>query len=55
VGLNPETGLALSLVKRVRELLVGLPAILTWQIMEGHNWLLRKDTLSKKPGKDIQP
>ena len=47
VGLNPETGLALSLVKRVRELLIGLPAILYWQIMEGHNLLYRKNNLSE--------
>ena len=32
VGLNPEIGLALSLVKRVREFLVGLPALIAWQI-----------------------
>lgn len=35
IGLGPELGLALSLVKRVRALLLGVPALLTWQIMEG--------------------
>ena len=34
VGLNQETGLALSLVKRVREFMVGLPALLIWQFIE---------------------
>jgi putative membrane protein len=31
VGLAPEVALALSLVKRIRELLVGLPGLLAWQ------------------------
>jgi putative membrane protein len=35
LGLNPETGLALSLAKRVRELLLGIPALLHWQFEEG--------------------
>jgi putative membrane protein len=42
VGLSPETGLAISLVKRVRELLVGLPALLLWQFQEGHRLLRRR-------------
>ncbi len=42
VGLGPETGLALSLVKRVRELLLGLPALLLWQLLEGRRVLHRK-------------
>ncbi len=35
LGLAPETGLALSLAKRVRELLMGVPALLAWQWLEG--------------------
>jgi putative membrane protein len=39
-GLSPELALALSLVKRVRELLLGLPALLAWQVVEGRRlWL----------------
>ena len=34
IGLEQETGLALSLVKRVRELLVGLPGLLVWHFIE---------------------
>ncbi len=34
VGLTPETGLAVSLVKRGRHLLVGVPALLAWQRLE---------------------
>jgi putative membrane protein len=33
-GLTPETALALAVVKRARELLVGLPGLLVWMILE---------------------
>ena len=35
IGIGPELALALSLVKRVRELVLGLPALLAWQLAEG--------------------
>lgn len=34
-GLGPETALALSLLKRARDLVIGLPAIGVWQVVEG--------------------
>lgn len=34
-GLSPETALALSLLKRARDLVIGLPAVGVWQIVEG--------------------
>jgi putative membrane protein len=37
VGLQPETGLTLSLVKRVRELLLGIPGLLVWHLVEIRN------------------
>ncbi len=37
LGLSPEVSLAVSLAKRLRELLVGLPALLVWQLAEGRN------------------
>ena len=40
LGLTPEMGLALSLVKRVRDLLLGIPAFLGWQVLEsGRLWV----------------
>jgi hypothetical protein len=39
-GLAPETVLALSLLKRVRDLTLGLPALLAWQILEARRALL---------------
>lgn len=41
--LPPEVGLALSLVKRLRELLLGLPGVLAWQLIEGKQaWSSKK-------------
>ena len=34
-GLDPQTALALSLIKRARDLAIGVPALLAWQIGEG--------------------
>ena len=36
IGLTPELGLALSLCKRVRELIIGLSGLIAWKIWEGH-------------------
>jgi putative membrane protein len=36
VGVPAETALALSLIKRVRELALGIPGLLMWQIAEGY-------------------
>lgn len=40
IGLSPETALALSLIKRVREIGLGLPGLIAWQIIEGRRWLM---------------
>jgi len=32
LGIGPETALALSLAKRVRELLLGIPGLIAWQL-----------------------
>ncbi len=45
LGLTPEISLALALVKRVRELLVGGPGLIMWTTMEGRSlarWLQPK-------------
>ena len=34
LGIGPDTGLALSLAKRVRELVLGLPGLAAWQLAE---------------------
>lgn len=35
IGIGPDVALALSLIKRVRELVIGVPALLAWQLAEG--------------------
>ena len=49
LGLPPEMALALSLLKRARDVVIGVPTLLTWQLMEtGKIW--------KRPlaGADVQ-
>jgi len=41
VGLPPDAAIALSMVKRARELLVGIPGLLAWQWSEGRHLLRR--------------
>lgn len=38
-GITPEIALALALVKRMRELVLGLPALFTWHTLEGRGRL----------------
>ncbi len=38
VGVAPEIGLAVSLIKRLRHLAFGVPALLWWQGLEGRRW-----------------
>jgi glycosyltransferase 2 family protein len=41
-GLTPETALALSLLKRARDLAIGVPALLAWQMLESGRRLRRR-------------
>jgi len=42
-GIPPPVGLAISLVQRLKDLLVGIPGLLLWQGFEGHRlWTLWK-------------
>jgi putative membrane protein len=44
-GLTPEMALAISLLKRARDLIIGLPALGTWQIAEGGRlWRRRRSS-----------
>jgi putative membrane protein len=38
-GLGPEVGLVLSLLKRARDLVIGVPVLLAWQVLEGRGAL----------------
>ncbi len=39
-GLTPEVALALSLLKRARDLVIGVPALIAWQILESRRLLI---------------
>jgi putative membrane protein len=45
-GLSPEVALALSLVRRVRQLMVGIPALLAWQCYEGRRLIVTRQNSS---------
>jgi uncharacterized membrane protein YbhN (UPF0104 family) len=47
LGVGGETALAASLIKRVRELALGLPGLLVWQLQEGRRVLRRR---AQSPG-----
>jgi putative membrane protein len=40
-GLPPETALALSLIKRGKDIAIGVPALLLWQVGEGRRLVLK--------------
>ncbi|MGI8840465.1 MAG: lysylphosphatidylglycerol synthase domain-containing protein, partial [Caulobacteraceae bacterium] len=42
LGLPADMALALSLLKRARDLAIGLPALLIWQALEGHRLVKRR-------------
>jgi hypothetical protein len=42
-GLTPEMSLALSLLKRARDLAIGLPAIAIWQAIESNRLWRRRN------------
>jgi hypothetical protein len=53
-GLTPEMSLALSLLKRARDIAIGLPAIAVWQAIEsGRLWRRRAGPAQLKLAKSI--
>jgi len=50
IGIPPQTGVALSLVKRVRELSLGVPALLAWQMQEFASLRRRPKAEAGMPG-----
>jgi uncharacterized membrane protein YbhN (UPF0104 family) len=42
-GVGPEVGLAVSLLRRARDIVVGVPVLLVWQIVEGKRAFARQD------------
>jgi putative membrane protein len=53
-GLQPEVSLALALLKRAREIVIGLPALLIWQGIEWRRFLLGSGRFwQRTPSADI--
>lgn len=48
-GLSPEVALGLSLVRRVRQLLIGIPGLIAWQISEGQRLVVAQRRSSPPP------
>jgi len=48
-GLPPEASLALALLKRARDVVIGLPALLIWQANESRRLWLRAGSLRRTP------
>ena len=48
-GFGPEIALALSLLKRARDLVIGVPALLTWQILESRRLVPVKSWFQIRP------
>ena len=48
-GLGPEIGLALSLLKRAREVLLAGPALLAWKLIELRSWRRSAIELAARP------
>ena len=53
-GLRPDVSLALALLKRAREIVIGLPALLIWQGIESRRLWLGSDRLGRTPSADIR-
>jgi hypothetical protein len=47
-GLTPETALALSLLKRARDLAIGVPALLVWQMLESGRLLGQRISVTSR-------
>jgi glycosyltransferase 2 family protein len=54
-GLTPDMSLALSLLKRGRDLAIGLPAIAIWQALEGHALWRRRGAASRTREVPVPP
>lgn len=50
-GLTPQVALVLSLIKRARDLAIGLPALGVWQIVEGGRMWHKRTKVGAVPGR----
>ena len=53
VGIGPDTALALSLLIRARSIVIGIPALIYWQLVESKRliaWINRGVEATTDPG-----
>lgn len=55
VGIGPQTAIELSLLKRIREVALGVPGLLAWQFVEGRLALPRKRAAKPSPPLELLP
>ncbi|MBT6828731.1 MAG: hypothetical protein HOA58_04345, partial [Rhodospirillaceae bacterium] len=55
IGIGPEVALALSLIKRVRELVIGVPALIAWQVAEGKHLFTTRRRRAEIAGAGEEP
>jgi uncharacterized membrane protein YbhN (UPF0104 family) len=48
-GITPQAAIGLSLLKRIREVALGIPALITWQIIETRRLVDRSGTHASLP------
>jgi putative membrane protein len=48
-GVPPEVALALALLKRIAELVLGVPGLLAWQMLEGRRLIVEKQAAAAGP------
>jgi hypothetical protein len=53
LGIAAETALALSLIRRVRELALGVPGLIAWQLFEGRHLLPKGPTRTNSNSRGI--
>jgi putative membrane protein len=53
VGIPPQAAIELSLLKRIREVALGLPGLIVWQAIEGHRLALRLKRARRAAGSEL--
>jgi putative membrane protein len=51
LGISPQAAIALSLLKRIREVVLGVPSLLAWQWIEGQRLTKHADLIEQVEGK----
>jgi putative membrane protein len=55
VGVGPQSAIAMSLLKRIREVVVGVPGLVAWHAIEGRQWARRlAETRPQTPTELVQ-